>query len=494
MKIIASLSNVLDSNVEVVYVPVFEEFPKYASKELPEKVVAKIKEAMNDKKFEGKLKQCYSVYWSDKKTFIAMGVGKKEDYNSDKLRQVCSSATRCAVNKKVKSYAFFLDGNLVDVNLEKAVQSFSESTLLSLYKFNVLKTKDKNNENLKEIVILLEHKKLEVASKAIKESQEVVESISRMRDLVNLPPNIVNPSYIVNEAKKVAKKYKLKCTVLGRKEIEKNNLNLLKAVSLGSDEEPALVVLEYNGAKNKKPVVLVGKGITYDSGGLNIKPYIGRGPAMRNMKTDMAGSALMFATIEAAARLRLDCNVVAVLALSENMINGRAYKCDDVVKSHAGLTVEITNTDAEGRLVLADALSYSKKFSPSYIINAATLTGASMLAVGYMGACLMGNDKELLEKLQISASCTGERLWELPLWEEYNELLDSSVADLKNSHEAAGPGTVVAGMFLQNFVEGMKWAHLDIASVSTTEKDRHFTKSGSTGFGVRLLVDFLKKQ
>lgn len=175
------------------------------------------------------------------------------------------------------------------------------------------------------------------------------------------------------------------------------------------------------------------------------------------------------------------------------MPDGKSYRCDDVIKAYNGTNIEITNTDAEGRLVLADALAYAQKYKPACLIDAATLTGAAMVAVGYMGACVMGNNKDIVEKLKFASKVTDERVWELPLWEEYAELLESKVGDLKNSNESSGPGTIIGGIFLKNFVEKTPWAHLDIAATATTEKDLHYTESGATGFGIRLLVEFVKK-
>ncbi|HIH43351.1 TPA: leucyl aminopeptidase [Candidatus Woesearchaeota archaeon] len=507
INIIVSGKSILETDAEAVYVGFFQtdekdlkelkEFAKNVSKCIPSQVIAKVKELIAAKKFEGKKKQIYPVYLSDKKLVVAVGLGKKEEYNSYVFRQVVSCVSKNARDRKVKSYAFFLDNNWVRMNFEATAQAFGESTLLSLYKFDKLKTKDKNgngsgNGILQTAELLIEDKKnIDPGKKAILVAQQIAECINHARDLINLPPNIATPKYIANEAKELVKKYKLKFTVLGRKEIEKNNLNLIKAVSSGSNEEAQFVILEYNGS-NKAPICLVGKGITYDSGGLNLKPYVGSSASMRNMKSDMAGAASMIAVIEIAARLRLSAHIIALMPLCENMPDGKSYRCDDVIKAYNGINVEITNTDAEGRLVLADALAYAQKYKPACLIDAATLTGAASVAVGYMGACVMGS-KEIVEKLKFASKDTDERIWELPLWEEYAELLDSKIGDLKNSNESSGPGTIMGGIFLKNFVEKTPWAHIDIAATATTEKDVHYTESGATGFGIRLLVEFVKK-
>lgn len=504
INITVSGKSILETDAEVVYVGFFQadekeakNFTKQISKNIPQQVIIKAKELFAAKKFEGKKKQNYPLYLSDKKLVVAVGLGKKEEYNSYVFRQVVASVAKNARDRKVKNYAFFLGNNFVRMNFEATAQAFGESTWLSLYKFDKLKTKDKNgngngNGILQTVELLVEDRKnIEPAKKALLNSQHIAESINHARDLINLPPNIATPKYIANEAKELAKKYGLKFTVLGRKEIEKNNLNLIKAVSSGSNEEAQFVILEYNGS-SKAPICLVGKGITYDSGGLNLKPYIGSSTSMRNMKSDMAGAASMIAVVEIAARLKFNAHVIAIMPLCENMPDGKSYRCDDVIKAYNGINIEITNTDAEGRLVLADAFAYAQKYKPACLIDAATLTGAAMVAVGYMGACVMGS-KETVEKLKFASKEADERIWELPLWEEYAELLESKVGDLKNSNESSGPGTIMGGIFLKNFVEKTPWAHLDIAATATTEKDLHYTESGATGFGIRLLVEFVKK-
>ncbi len=505
INITVSGKSILETDAEAVYVGFFQadekeakDFTKQISKNISQQVITKVKELFAAKKFEGKKKQNYPIYLSDKKLVVAVGLGKREEYNSYVFRQAAASVAKNARDRKVKNYAFFLGNNLVRMNFEATAQAFGESTWLSLYKFDKLKTKDKNgngngNGILQTAELLIEDRKnIEPAKKALLNSQHIAESINHARDLINLPPNIATPKYIANEAKELAKKYRLKSTVLGRKEIEKNNLNLIKAVSSGSNEEAQFVILEYNGS-SKAPICLVGKGITYDSGGLNLKPYIGSSTSMRNMKSDMAGAALMIAVVEIAARLKFNAHVIAFMPLCENMPDGKSYRCDDVIKAYNGANIEITNTDAEGRLVLADALAYAQKYKPACLIDVATLTGAAMVAVGYMGACVMSNNKELLDKLKFASKDTDERIWELPLWEEYAELLESKVGDLKNSNESSGPGTIIGGIFLKNFVEKTSWAHLDIAATATTEKDVHYTESGATGFGIRLLVEFVKK-
>jgi leucyl aminopeptidase len=274
-----------------------------------------------------------------------------------------------------------------------------------------------------------------------------------------------------------------------RDEMERNGMEALLAVAKGSCQPPRFIILEYHGgATAERPTVLVGKGITFDSGGISLKPREG----MEKMKNDMAGGAAVLGTVTAAARLGLPVNLVGLIPCAENLPGGRAYKPGDLVRSMAGKTIEIVNTDAEGRLVLCDALHYAQKYRPAALIDLATLTGACVVALGTFSSGVMGNDVRLVKALQQAGEASGERLWELPLWDEYGELMKSDVADLKNAGGATA-GTISAGWFLKQFAGKAKWAHLDIAGTAWEEKGRPYLPKGATGIGVRLLIEFLRK-
>jgi leucyl aminopeptidase len=264
------------------------------------------------------------------------------------------------------------------------------------------------------------------------------------------------------------------------------------AVGKGSVEPPRLIVLEYrgNGAKGH-PVALVGKGITFDSGGISIKP----GAGMEEMKTDMAGAAAVLGTIEAAAGLKLPVNLGAIIPTAENMPDGRAYKPGDVLASMSGLTIEITNTDAEGRLVLCDALHFARtNYKPVAMIDLATLTGACVVALGHEASGLMGNDQRLADSLQRAGERCNERLWQLPLWDEYGETMKSDIADLRNAGTTRDGGSITAGWFLKQFSGTTRWAHLDIAGTAWSDKARPCSPKGATGVGVRLLIEYLRNR
>jgi leucyl aminopeptidase len=267
-------------------------------------------------------------------------------------------------------------------------------------------------------------------------------------------------------------------------------MNALVAVGKGSAEPPRLIVLEYKGAGDKeRPVVLIGKGITFDSGGISIKP----GAGMEEMKTDMSGGAAVLGAMEAAAALKLPVNLVVIIPTAENMPDGMAYKPGDVITSLSGQTIEITNTDAEGRLVLCDALHYAHTtYKPKTMIDLATLTGACVVALGHEASGLMGNNPRLIDRLKRAGERCGERVWELPLWDAYGEVMKSDIADLKNAGSRDG-GSITAGWFLKQFVGKTHWAHLDIAGTAWGDKHRPCSPKGATGVGVRLLIEYLKK-
>jgi len=305
------------------------------------------------------------------------------------------------------------------------------------------------------------------------------------RGLQVLPGNVCTPTFLGDRARELGERHGFGVTVLDREAIVKEGMHALMAVAQGSAEEPRFIALEYKGADGA-PVVLVGKGVTFDTGGISIKPA----QSMEDMKFDMSGAAAVLGTFEALGRLKPKVHVVGLIPSAENMPSGTAVKPGDVIGSHLGKTIEVINTDAEGRLLLCDALSYARRYEPSCVIDAATLTGAVVIALGHTASGVMGNDEALVEEVRRAADRAGERVWPLPLWDEYRDLMKSDIADVKNSGGRPA-GTISAGWFLREFVEGFAWAHLDIAGTAYSEREDATRVKGPTGVGVRLFSEFV---
>jgi leucyl aminopeptidase len=300
-----------------------------------------------------------------------------------------------------------------------------------------------------------------------------------------LPPNVCTPTYVGNAAKELAARHGHAVTVLDKVAIVAEGMGALLAVAQGSVEEPRFIVLEYRGAGGA-PVVLIGKGVTFDTGGISIKPA----QSMEDMKYDMSGAAAVLGAFEMLGRLKPKINVVGLIPSVENMPSGTAYRPADVVKSHFGKTIEVVNTDAEGRLILADALSYARRFQPSCVLDIATLTGAIGIALGAVASGVMGDSPALIKEIVAAGQRSGERVWELPLWDEYRELIKSEIADMKNSGGRAA-GSITGGWFLKEFVDGFPWAHLDIAATAYSDREDAGAVKGPTAMGVRLFSEFL---
>jgi leucyl aminopeptidase len=330
------------------------------------------------------------------------------------------------------------------------------------------------------------------ANDAVKDSKIICDAVLTARDLENEPSNYLTPEKLAEFVKKASTKAGYQVTIFDEKKISQLNMGGVLNVGKGSANPPRFMILQYFGSnKSEKPVVLVGKGVTFDSGGISIKPAQG----MDQMKMDMGGAAAVIGAFEAVSRLKYKMNLIGLIPCVENMPDGLAYKPGDVIKSYGGITIEIDNTDAEGRLILADALEYAANYKPKAVIDACTLTGAAIICFGHLLAGLMGNDKELNKKIFDAGQKTYERVWELPLYDEYDKLMKSEIADIKNAGPARQAGTIMGGIFLKKFVQDKyPWAHLDIASVAfnVAESTEEYHTPGATGYGVRLFVELLK--
>ncbi len=433
---------------------------------------------------KGQMLQLYADLKHEPRLLL-LGLGKEEEATLEQLRSAYASAVQVCRDKKLKDVNVLLPA-VPHHNEDDVTAAVVEGLYLSNYAY--LTHKKKSGPEAPRLV----HSFAIIdGTAAARDANVVCKAVCFARDLVNGNADDVTPEYLAEMAKKIAKGAKsLSVIVFDKKRIVKEEMGLLLAVSRGSVLEPRFIIVEYRGApKSSDRTVLVGKGVTYDTGGLSLKTATG----METMRTDMGGAAAVLATIKAASELRLKVNVVGVIPATENCIGSRSYKPGDVYRSYHGLTVEIGNTDAEGRLILADALAYAiKHLKPTRLIDLATLTGAINIALGDEVAGLMSNDDKLATALLESGEATYERLWRLPLIEDYKSALKSERADLRNVGGSGG-GSIVAALFLQAFVDKTPWAHLDIAATRYANEAKRYRPKGATGFGVRLLLDYLKK-
>ncbi|MBI2665630.1 leucyl aminopeptidase [Candidatus Woesearchaeota archaeon] len=436
-----------------------------------------------------KFGQTYATLLQGKKC-IVLALGKKEDFTLNHLRRALGKAVKAVKNLKLDSFSTNVVSLLSSANKFSAQElgrCSAEGLLLANYGFTKYFSEEKRKEmkSIKEVsVVYLPDSAL--FQEGLRQGIVLADATNYVRDLVNEPAKVVTPEYLEHEAKKLAGKL-VKVRVLNQKDMEKEGLNTLLGVASGSALPPKLVFLEYTGGKGEYTAV-VGKGITFDSGGYNLKPtkYI------EDMKSDMAGAAAVLATIKVAAELGIKKNILGVMPLCENMIGSRAQKPGDIVKAYNGKTIEIGNTDAEGRLVLADALAYTeKKYHPEIMVDLATLTGACVVALGYEIAGVMGKDDQLIADLEKAGKRSHDLIWKLPFLEEYQDYMDGTISDLNNiSTKGKGyeAGSITGGVFLSKFVEKARWAHLDIAGRAYTPLDSDYQPKYATGAGVRLLV------
>jgi len=416
---------------------------------------------------------------------MVVSLGKSENIGAKALRTTLGAIGRWLAGCRFKT-ATLAATDLVAAGFELPTALRQASALLGdeIYHFEAIGAKTAEKKvRLHNLEFLLQGKSDIVTRRACEQGAAIAAGQALARDLGNLPANYCTPSVLADTAKSLAHEYKLKIQVFDRAEIEKIGMGSFLAVAQGSHEEPRFIVLEYKGASAKAaPVVLVGKGITFDSGGISLKP----GAGMDEMKFDMCGAASVLGTFRAVAKMKLPINLVGLIPTTENMPGGGAIKPGDVVTSLSGKTIEILNTDAEGRLILCDALTYAERFKPAAVIDIATLTGACVIALGHHTSGLLTNDDALAGELLEAGKSSGDRAWQLPLFEEYQEQLKSNFADVANIGGRPA-GTITAACFLSRFAESYKWAHLDIAGTAW----KSGSEKGATGRPVPLLTEFL---
>jgi len=437
--------------------------------------------------FRGKRDETLLLYPTgiEASRILLVGVGKAGESDRNAIRRGAAIAARRARALGAPNLTLAVEPMARGtVGSKDLAQTLVEGAAHGAWQCTEFKSSDEDLKGpLDEIVLAL-------ADEGAEEGRALGEAIAlgqaTARDLQIQPGNVCTPSFLADRAQAIAASHGLEITLLDKAALEREGFRALLAVAQGSAQDPRFIELVYRGDENTAPVVLVGKGITFDSGGISIKPAL----SMEEMKYDMSGAAAVLGTFEALGRIQPRLNVVGLVPTAENLPSGTALKPGDLVRSHFGKTIEIVNTDAEGRLILCDALSYARRHRPACVLDAATLTGAVVIALGPHAIGLMGNDDSLLAEVRDAGDRAGERCWPLPLWDDYRELNKSDIADVKNSGGRPA-GTISAGWFLREFVDGFKWAHLDIAGTAYTDRDRATSPKGPTGIGVRLFSEFL---
>ena len=434
--------------------------------------------AMKIGDIKGKNGESHLFYVNDKRILL-LGLGKKEKFDPNTARLAAGMASRSAIKKKVSHIAIecFCDN-------DEESQALGEGIVLGSYQFLDHKTKDKGQFELTSAKVLGSD------NPNILKGASIADAVCLARDLGNHPGNFSTPSKLAATAKEIADEGGMNLTVFDREEFTEMGMGGLAGVAQGTDEPPKFIILEYMNGGSEKPKVLVGKGLTFDSGGISIKPA----NKMDEMKFDMCGSTVVLGVFKALALLKPNLNVVGIIPATENLNGAKAYKPGDILKAYNGKTIEVLNTDAEGRVILADGLSYaSKHYDPEYILDFATLTGAVLVALGHIATGVMGTDEELMEKIKESSKSTGEKVWEFPLWPEFCKQVKSKIADVKNTGAPMQAGSIAGGAFLKEFVnDDIPWVHFDIAGTAWGVKEDSVNPSGSaTGWGVRLVLDLL---
>ncbi len=419
------------------------------------------------------------------KRVLLVGLGKADERKDNNFKKVVNAALSAVKAIRVNDFSIALDDSAVnDRDCYWRTRILAETLASGLYQFDQLKSKPSDQVEFEAIQIVLAEADVEAGEIAILDASAIANGVATARDLGNLPGNICTPTYLAEHAQALADEYDcIDIEVLNEAQMEELGMGALLSVAAGSEQEAKFIVLQYQGADEaEQPHVLIGKGITFDSGGISLKP----GEAMDEMKYDMCGAASVLGTMTSVAELGLDLNIVAIIAAAENMPSGFATKPGDIVTTLSGQTVEILNTDAEGRLVLCDALTYAERFEPASVIDVATLTGACIIALGHKTNALLSNNEALASKLLAASDYSTDRAWPLPLWDEYQEQLDSNFADMANIGGRPA-GTITAACFLSRFAKKFAWAHLDIAGTAWVSGKQ----KGATGRCVPLLAQYL---
>jgi len=475
---------------DALIVPLFEDEKKNEEEftsALDEKLGGLLSELKDTGEWKSKAGQISVIYRpSQLRTgrLILLGAGKQKSYDSQAIRTLIMQAVSTVKNYNLKRVAVYCRSQ---VEPALAAQAVVEGVVMATYAGDDYKTEDKAKNFIEEVLLVSElDQGVAKFEEAMKRGEIVAQATNLARRLANEPGNRLNPSGLAQTAREIAEKYGMEIEVLGEPEMEEKQMGAILAVARGSDEPARFIVLRHFGAPEgeAKPIVLVGKGVTFDSGGLSLKSA----KSMEQMKSDKAGACAVLAAMQAIAQLQVKKNIVGLIPAVENLPSGRAQRPGDVVRSMSGKTIEVINTDAEGRLILADALCYGRQLQPEYMVDIATLTGAIVIALGHLRAGLFSNNEEVCQKLLQASERSGEKFWRLPLDEDYRKAIKSQIADIKNVGGRWG-GAITAAKFLEEFVEDVPWCHIDMAGVDLFKEGQDL--KGPSGFGVRTLVEMV---
>ncbi len=495
MKINVKVGSVEKEAAEILVFYLFEDM-KIVSKSLASCNNAlhdSISELIKNKEFIAKLNKTMVLPTYGKipaKRIMLVGLGKKKDVTLDKIRQAAGTTTSILRDMGIGESTCVMDSIDITAPLSEWCQAYVEGARLALYKFQRYKyIPPEERHELKVLNLLLSQKDVLTAVRVAVTCGEIIaDAVSFTRDLINTPSRDKTPAILADYAVNMAKEYGMQCKVMSLPELKKLGMGGLLGVAQGSVQPPKFIILDYNArAKNQDTLVFIGKGITFDSGGICLK----QAKDMDLMKSDMSGAAAVIGAIMALSKMKVPQRIIGLMPCTENMPGGSAMKPGDIIKFSSGKTAEIANTDAEGRLILADALAYAETYHPQAVIDLATLTGSCVVALGTVVTGMMGNNEALKKRVQIAGEKSWERVWELPLWEEYQEQIKSDIADIKNVGGSHG-GAITAACFLSKFTEKYPWVHLDIAGTAWCEKNGAYTQKGASGVGVRLLVQLVR--
>ena len=497
MKSQAITSNFQEANAEALAVTVFKDEKTTGGllKDLDKLAGGFISSIIKAGEFKGEKGETALIYFAPNKKvkagrLLLVGAGDRVEYNCSAVGEISGAAARFLRKKNIKSFAF---APRCEDNATLVAESAMRGVVTSEFEIDKYKTKDKNGKSISSFVLFLEGAKPADLKNGLNQGQIVGDSMNFTRDLANEPPNILTPTEMANRAKAIAKETGMKCEILDEDKMQRLGMGSLLSVSKGSEEPAKLIVLKYTPQKStgKKGELLayVGKGITFDTGGISIKPSENMGA----MKYDMSGGATVLGAMRAIGLLKPSIPVLGIVAAVENMPDGRASRPSDVVTAMTGKTVEILNTDAEGRLVLADAVAYAEKQGATKIVDMATLTGAVIIALGDQNTGIMGNDQDFVNEIIETGKEVGENFWQLPLSKEYSNGIKSDIADIKNIGPRGKAGTIMGAVFIQEFIDKAKWAHLDIAGTAWSDENKPHQGKGPTGVAIRTLLKLVEK-